>query len=83
MSALDTVANRLIEVLEGVCSLSFFFVFWILLAEVEGGGDFSLGDVGHAGELWPDLKPLSLRVPSVVPSTLPSGRIGLCADKAR
>jgi hypothetical protein len=57
-----TVARRLLEVFDGVCSLSFFLVAWILFTDADGGGDLRRGEVGHEGELVPGLKlDLSLR----------------------
>ena len=64
-----------IEVLETLSFSAFFRD-----AVVAGGGDLSLGDVGHEGELWPDL--FAPPVPSSTPST-PGNICGLGADMAR
>jgi hypothetical protein len=82
---LETVASRLRDVFDGVCSASaVLLVAANLVPGFDGGGDFSRGDVGHDGELVPDLFNLSAeRTPSNTPSTVEGCRTGLCADSAR
>lgn len=72
------------EVFGCVCSASGFLVEGSLDDALEGGGLFSRGEVGHAGDVCPDLMGLSgALLFSSPPSTLLGCNIGLWADKAR
>ena len=51
ISDVETVASRLIEVFEGVCSASVRLGAGVRLVAGGGGGDLSRGEVGQAGEL--------------------------------
>ena len=83
-SGLDVVASRFIEVFDCVCSDSGFLAEDNLDVALEGGGLFSRGEVGHAGDVCPDLGGLSVDLLLSGPaSTLLGCNIGLWADKAR
>lgn len=78
-----TGASRFNDVLDGVCSASAFFADGNLDVALEGGGLFNRGEVGHDGEVCPDLNDLSeVRAPSSTTSTLLGCSIGLWAERA-
>lgn len=78
------MASLFKEVFDGVGSFSPFFVVVPLPADLDGGGDFNRGDVGHDGEFCPDFMCLSEeRGPSAMPSTPEDCRTGLWTERAR
>ena len=84
-SGLETAANLFKDVFDGLtCSASLLFGAIDFVPTFDGGGDLSLGEVGHEGEFCPDLICLSAaRALSSTPSTLLGCIIGLWADSAR
>lgn len=78
-SVLVAIVRRLMEVLDGVCSLSLRFGRACRAVD-DGGGDLMRGDVGQDCVLFPTCR---LRKLSVLPSTPFGCREGLCADRAR